>query len=831
MGELAAERRAVKSVIEQLHLTPVLFELGARPHPPRELYLAYLRQSDVFVGIYGEQYGWVAQDATTSGIEDEYLAASGKPKLIYIRDPAPGRDGRLAAMLERIGADGLSYRFFRDAAELESVVADDLAVLLSERFAATTGDAGAAERSAPGRLPASPNRFVGRIEVLAQLRAVLDDPGYRLVSLVGPGGIGKTRLALRLAADVEPAFADGVRVVMLAATRTAELVPEAIRAALGLSESYRTSTVDHLCRYLSDRELLVVLDNFEHVVDAAPLITDLLNAAHRLSVLVTSRERLRVSTEYVFVVPPLDVPVGDEPRDALMVSEGVELFVERARAVRQDLDIGEKQLRVVAQIVRRLEGLPLAIELAAARVRMLDPADILERLDHRLGLLTRGSRDVPERHRTLRTTIQWSYDLLAHDEQVLFARLGVFVGGFALDSVEAICSPTGDADVLDRLASLVDRSLITPAGAASGIPRFAMLETIREFAVELLANNDFEALSRRHAEHFLNLTLELEPGYERSEEVALVSRLTAEHENLRTALDWLIEHGEPGKATRLAVALWRFWRVRSLDAEGIGHMTRALEHRERLTNHELAQAEFVRGQLAFFGLSDYEHAIPALEAALEGFATTGDDLGVAQTLVPLGVIDSALGTNDGETRSRRAVELAAQLDNTWTSAFATLGYGSVLVALDRAAEARPLLVASVEHARAIGTEVLLSFSLVYLGRAHLALGELEDARAVLREALERATHMESRDPMARTVEALADFSLSVDDPERAALLFGAAEAVRRSTGAPLWEPDQPAHDRIEQALRARLGAERYGTAYAAGASLSFEETFSAAQLA
>ena len=830
MNELEAERRAVRAAIEHLHLTPVLFELGARPHPPRELYLAYLQQSDVFLGIYGEQYGWVAPGAATSGIEDEYLAAAEKPKLIYIREPAPRREPRLAAMLERIGSDGLSYHRYRDAAELRSLVVDDLAILLSERFGAAPSIDAGPTLGARGQLPAMPNRFVGRTKVLEELVGALSDPEHRVVTLVGPGGVGKTRLALRLAAEVAPRFADGVRVVMLAATRSPKLVPDAIRVELGLTENYGVGTVEQLCGYLSDRSVLLVLDNFEHVVAAAPVINELLTAAPRLSLLVTSREVLRLSSEYVFTVPPLDVPAGDEPRDVLMLSDGVQLFMERARAVRHDFPTDESYVRVVAQIAKRLEGLPLAIELAAARVRILEPTDILARLDRRLGLLTDGARDLPERQRTLRLTIQWSYDLLDADERVLFDRLGVFVGGFALDSVEDICAPPGRDDILDRLGALVDRSLIAPMAKPRGSPRFTMLETVREFAVERLAGDDqLDRLRQAHAEHFLALTLALEPGYERGEEVTLVARLTAETENLRAALDWFIDHGEPGKASRLGVALWRFWRVRSLETEGVEHMARVLEHPHRLSDHERAQAEFVRGQLQF-ALSDYERAVPALETALGGFTASGDDVGVAQALVPLGVIGSAQDPAEGEARLQCAVALSEPLGHVWTSAYATVGYGSVLVALDRPAEALPLLEASVAHARATGTEVLLSFSLIYLGRAHLALGNLNQARTVLHEALERAARMESRDPAARTLEALAGLELSVDDFERAAVLFGAAEAVRRSIGAPVWRSDLADHDRTERVLRERLGAEVYDSAYESGLSLTFDEAVDAGRV-
>src|SRR3712207_962647 len=411
MQELAAERAAVKAAVERLRFTPVLFEMGARPHPPRELYLAYLQQSDVFIGIYWQSYGWVAPGQTVSGLEDEYLSAGGKPKLVYLRTPAPDQDPRLADLIDRIGSDGLSYRTFGSAEELAVLVADDLAVLLSERFQVAERSP-AAESAARWRLPASASSFIGRERELAQLRHVLTDPVTRLVTLVGPGGIGKTRLAMQVAAEVRGSFPDGAAAAPLDSVRAPELVANAVATALGLPDGGGRSPEEAITAFLSTRRMLLVLDNLEQVVQAAPLVTRLVGAAPGLTVLATSREVLQLTGEHVIAVPPLQTAGPEVPIGALSRSEAVRLFLDRARAARADLELGDDQLRAIAEICRRVDGLPLAIELAAARVRLLEPAELLRRLGSRLAVLTGGSRDLPERQRTLRRTVEWSYDLL-----------------------------------------------------------------------------------------------------------------------------------------------------------------------------------------------------------------------------------------------------------------------------------------------------------------------------------------------------------------------------------------------------------------------------------
>ena len=468
LQELAAEREAVRDAVTLLRLVPVMFELGARPHPPRPVYRAYLAQSQVFVGIYWQSYGWVGPGEQISGLEDEYRLSAGLPRLVYVKSPAPEREPRLTQMLARIRDEGeVSYQHFSDPTGLQQLVENDLAVLLSERFEmARSGEGAADEAPLAGAVPVPVTPLLGREQEAAAVEELVVGEGVRLVTLTGPGGVGKSRLMVEAARRLGPGFADGARFLELASVSAADLVAAAIAAGLGLNTSAGPLITD-LESYLRPRRLLLALDNFEQVMGAAPLLAELLAAAPGLVVLVTSRTVLRLSGEHEFPVPPLPVPpagVGRDPAD-LQRYASVSLFVERAHAVAPGFELTDENAGAVAEICRRLDGLPLAIELAAARVRLLPPQALASRLDQRFSVLTGGARDLPERQRTLKNTLDWSFGLLSAGEQALFARLGVFAGPFSLLAAEAVGAGSPDEgqaswQVMETLGSLVDSSLV-----------------------------------------------------------------------------------------------------------------------------------------------------------------------------------------------------------------------------------------------------------------------------------------------------------------------------------------------------------------------------------
>ena len=391
LQELAAERTAVRDAVTRLRLVPVMFELGARSHSPRQVYRAYVEQSQVFVGVYWQSYGWVAPGEQASGLEDEYRLSAGMPRLIYVKSPAPDREPRLAELLARIkDHDSVSYQRFSDPAELQRLVEDDLAVLLSERFEMTRPTSAAPVPALP--VPATP--LVDREQEAAEVEDLVVRQGVRLITLTGPGGVGKSRLAIEAAGRLSARFPDGVMFIDLAPVSAAGLVPAAVAAGLGLTTSGDKIVAD-VVSYLRARQLLLVLDNVEQLTEGAPLLARLLAAAPGLAALVTSRTVLRISGENELRVPPLAVPPS-YTKDPLAFAS-VQLFVARARAAAPGFELTARNAQAVAEICRRLDGLPLAIELAAARIRLLPPRALLARLDDRMSVLTSGPRDLPER--------------------------------------------------------------------------------------------------------------------------------------------------------------------------------------------------------------------------------------------------------------------------------------------------------------------------------------------------------------------------------------------------------------------------------------------------
>src|SRR5215471_5144796 len=647
LGELAAERRAVRDAIAGLRLVPVMFELGARPHPPRNVYRAYLSQSQVFVGIYWQSYGWVAPGQRVSGLEDEYLLAAGLPRLIYVRSPAPDREPRLAEMLGRIKDEAdVSYQHFSDPAELQSLVQNDLAVLLSERFEMAQAGDGAPREAPASALPAAITPLVGRDQEAEAASDLVLGEGVRLVTLTGPGGVGKSRLALEVARRLEPSFADGVRFIDLAPVQRADLVVAAIAAGLGLRASGGPLIAD-VKTYLRPRRLVLLLDNFEQVTSAAPLVAELLAAAAGLIVLVTSRTTLRLSGEHEFPVaplltPPADVASGPQLAD-LQQYASVQLFVERAHAAAPGFELTSENAGAIAEICRRLDGLPLAIELAAARSRLLPPQALLARLDDRMSLLTGGARDLPERQRTLRNTLDWSFGLLSPAAQVLFTRLGVFPGSFDLDAAEAVGGADGPGpggqdqpgEIIDTLSLLVDASLVRKADRA-GQPRFSLLGTIRRYARDRLrASGQWQEAHDRHAAHFLELAESAAAGLEGPSQVSWLDRLEAEHDNLGAATSWFLDQDRPALAYQLGASTWRFWYLRGHAEESAHYGQAVIANGDKLPPGQLGYAQNGVG-LMFLASGDTAGARELFEQALVSFRQSGDKLGIAISAGSLG---------------------------------------------------------------------------------------------------------------------------------------------------------------------------------------------------
>ncbi|HYZ11589.1 MAG TPA: AAA family ATPase, partial [Actinomycetota bacterium] len=614
---------------------------------------------------------------------------------------------------------------------------------------------------APTNLPPQRSSFVGREREVAEVGDLIEQ--VRLVTLTGPGGTGKTRLALRVAEQLLDRFEDGVFLVDLSAVVDPDLVPSAIATALSVREEPGRPLIDTLGDQLRDRRLLLVMDNMEQVVESAGVVDRLLDSAPELRVLATSRIPLRISGEREFLVRPLALPTGDQADDvtALRACEAVMLFVERAAAVTRGFRLNEETAAPVAEITARLDGLPLAIELAANRIKVLSPAELLERLDRRLPLLTGGTRDAPERQRTLRAAIAWSHDLLEPEVQRLFARLGVFAGGWTLSASENVCGPGLDVDILDGLTALVDHSLVRHGSRPP--ERFRMLETIREFAGDRLAESGEEAeVRRRHASEVVAVVEDAEGQLLRDR--SQLDRLEAEHDNIRAALRWSIDTGEAEVGLRIAGSLWRFWQLRNHLAEGRRWTEDALALPAAAARTSArAKALGALGSLAYY-LRDPEHVTPPYEESLAIARELGEPKREADAAYNLGWARMLHGDDHGAKELfLRAQELYGTIDEPVGTAHATSALGHLAAEegdLARAArlveEARKTFIATGDKWGVVLTSGLLS-------SVALRQGELDAARTEAARSLETAMAMGARDWTAVAIQGLAVLSILEGD--------------------------------------------------------------------
>jgi predicted ATPase/class 3 adenylate cyclase len=627
----------------------------------------------------------------------------------------------------------------------------------------------------PNNLPAQPWPLLDREAELPALVAKVTTPGCRLVTLLGPGGIGKTRLALQAAADVLDAFEDGVWWIPLAAIVDPGTVAQTIAVALGVREVPGEPIDTTLAVHLRERRTLLLLDNFEQVVEAAPLVQQLLAAAPNLVVLATSREPLLLRGEHEFPVAPLASPAPGErvsPEEALCFP-AVRLFVDRAQAVNPRFSLDASNAQDVAAICRRLDGLPLAIELAAARSRLLPPAALLARLDRRLAILTGGARDLPTRQQTLRATIAWSYDLLEPEERSLFARFAVFAGGFTLEAADAVCGAAGGLaiELLDGVDSLFQKSLLRQNEGLGGDPRFAMLETVREFALELFQElPDAEALRRAHADAYLALAEGADLG-DLAAQASVLDRLEAEHSNMRQAFAFYESRGAAGltELVRLGAALAPFWWSHGHFAEGRRLLERATAARGEVPTEHCAAA--ISG-LAFLAEAqgDFAAAQSGQEEALTLFQELNDGEGLARTLSSLGEIARQLGDLDAaRARHQEALEAWRATGDAAGTAGALIGLGLVRQLEGDYAGAEPVLREGLALFGTVGDEYGEGHALNRLGMLAMSTGDLAAAIERFRESLRRWHVLGNQQMIANDLHNLGEahhLSGSLNEAER-----------------------------------------------------------------
>jgi len=744
-------------------------------------------------------------------------------------------------------------------------LARDLAAV-RERFAEPTAGL---SQPRPNNLPRQRTTFVGREREAIALRELLVRNDVQLVTLIGPGGIGKTRLALQVAADIAPEFPGGVCFVPLSVVTDPGLIPSTIGQALGLHESGNQSPQETLQEYLGSlgQPMLLLLDNFEHLVSAAPVIAQLLTASRKLKIAVTSQAPLHVYGEHEFPVPPLALPdlKSIPPIEVLSSLPAVALFVERAQAIRRDFTLTRENAPAIATLCARLDGLPLAIELAAARIKLLSPSAMLARLESRLNLLTGGARDLPTRQQTLRSTVDWSYGLLTTAEQTLFRRLSVFIGGCTLEGAEAVCDTKGDLglDILDGMSSMVDKSLAQQVEQANADTRFVMLSTIREYAAERLAESNDEAATRRaHAAYYIVL------AEEGAEEIGAhpewLDRFEIEHENFRLALDHLVKTKDVEWALRLGAALFRFWETREHLKEGRETIARLLALQGTIALPKLrARLTFAAAVLAS-EQGDYASARTLFEESLNTCVELNDKRGVAVALNALAVgardrndlsaasslfercvaIWKDLGDRADIARTLSNLANVTKMQGDYARASAlydecrtifrkagdeagvawTLNYqGDVAREKADLSAARSFYEQSLAAFRQLGDHWGIASALSDLANLSCDQGNEKEARRIYGESIQIFQELGHKRGIARALECLAASAASLSNARHSLRLAGAAAALRQRLGAPITPIERPRLEKALEFARRSLGSTASMDAWMEGWAMPVEQ--------
>src|SRR5829696_5079534 len=634
-------------------------------------------------------------------------------------------------------------------------------------------------------LPVQPTPLVGREREIREVAERVRSEEVRLITLTGPGGTGKTRLGLQAAADLLEEFYDGVFFVALATITEPEFVASTIALALGVKESAEQSLMKSLKNYLRDKRLLLVLDNFEQVLEGAPLVGELLGACPKMKVLATSRIPLRLYGEQEYLVRPLSLP---DPKvmpllEVLTQYEAVRLFVQRARAVKTDFNVTNDNAPDVAEICARLDGLPLAIELAAARTRMLPPQKMLERLGNRLELLKGGPRDLPTRQQTLRGTIDWSYELLEEEEEkTLFGRLSVFSGGRTLEAIEEICDPEGELEALEVVESLLEKSLLRQEEGVEGEPRFVMLETVHEYAREKVQESGEEQeIKRAHAQYFLALAEEGESEVRGPEAARWLERLEAEHDNMREALSWSLGQEEVELGLRLAGALWRFWWMRSHYSEGRRWLENALAVEGRGSPSARALALAGIGEIA----SHQGDLDQAQEACQEGLELLAHEASAAKIylLLSLGKVARMREDYTWATQvNEESVALSRERRDAWGLASSLLSSALVTQIQGDSEKATELYEESMNLFREWGDKQGLAFCSLNLGLVAITQGDLVRAAKLTEEAVALFRELGSRGDVSVNLNNLGWIAFLRNDLGKAVDLYKQSMALAWETG-------------------------------------------------
>lgn len=707
-----------------------------------------------------------------------------------------------------------------------------LAVALARNLGLLDGEILSAQQSAiavsRANLPTQTTSFVGREREITKVRQLL--AASRLLTLTGAGGTGKTRMALEVAGLVKDDYADGVWFIPLVSVHDPDLVADTIANVLKVTESTAESVDASLVKHLYNKQALLILDNFEHVIEAAQLLSTLLAGAANLKILVTSRQVLHLYGEQECPIRPLAVPDAKRhyPAEDLLQFEAVRLFVERAQASYPAFQATTENVEAVAAVCTRLDGLPLAIELAAARIKLLAPHQLLARLERSFDTLGQGPSDAPTRHRTLRATMDWSYDLLSPDEKALFNRLGIFNGGWSLQTMEAVCAEGIELDILDGVAALIDKSLVRQVTDSEDEPRFTMLETLREYALErLAAAGELEQLRERHARYYIELCRSARIGIAGAVQLKWAQRLHADYDNVRATMEWT-EHHDPAAGMDMVETLMPYWMVRGHMLEGAHWIGRLLARDHPVPFSTRLNALLAASRLAYY-TGDSERAGGLSREALTLAQRMEEPMLLARAVLRLaGSTMNPVDSPEDRHQTREMLEGALTVfrdENDTAHVAMTLNSLGVLARLSSEyAEARERFAESLKLFRALGDQWGATMVLINLGFVALRDEDFQQANTLLGESFAICQQMDDLWGMAVSADGLAFAMGRAGDASRAARLLGAAEALREQVNATVQPDDQPEYEYNIAAIRARVGDDAtFAAARTEGKRMSLEQ--------
>ncbi|HEY8559536.1 MAG TPA: winged helix-turn-helix domain-containing protein [Pyrinomonadaceae bacterium] len=764
---------------------------------------------------------------------DSFVEESNLTFNIRMLRKALGDDFVKPQFIETVRSRG--YRFIADVRRAE--VGDEVFLKTASNSVPSARDeplsAGSHSNSPPHNLSFEHSPLIGRENELEEIKTLLQRPDIRLLTITGVGGTGKTRLARAVAHQSAARFTDGVHFIDLSAVESAGLVMPIIAQSLGVTEESGKTLTDCIREYLRERSLLIVLDNFEQIREAATRVGELVSYSKNLKILLTSRVRLFLSFESEFPLQPLAVPADMKlsPRE---VGEypAVALFIARARTVKPFFELTEENAASIAEICRRLDGLPLAIELAAVRVKLFAPHAVLTRLSSSLKLLTGGPQLSPARQRTMRGAIAWSYDLLGAEEKQTFNRLAVFSGGFTLDAAEAVAHADEDfkLDLLDSAASLVDQSLLMQRELPNGEPRFRMLNVVREYALEILeASSEADEMKRRHARFFASLVEAAEPELLGAFGAEWMETIEEEHDNLRSAIEWSLEN-DLETALRIVGAMRNFWFVRGHLSEGVEWIRQALEKQGSDDNSRLrAKALYSLGNLSRFR-GELATAAPYLQEGLRLARRAGDESLISLSLWGLGMLSIERGDIAGaKNLIEESLGIAREMNDGLHISLRLTGLGEIARAERDYEAARGFYEEALVLAREASSQYYIAIHTSNLAYTACLLGDYESAVSYTLECLDLTENLGDKRNMGITLSIFGALAVAAGAADKAPVLWGAAQAVFDAIGFKLVKVDHDFNEPYISAARATIGDAAFDAAFEMGRALPLKEAISLAR--